>query len=269
MSRAALRLESRHKIRRTRILEDGRWTYELAPLKSVAHLLEFKMEDGPDGEEEPSSIERQRAWTWQQSALARGRISIDKALNDLDLILEKLSLGADAGPVAREAHNLLRQMIEAGFNTGRNSHGLMALSIYVACRRLNVAVTLKDVCNFSLSQRKVVAAYYREMYNRDIAEVPLANPALQLDRILENLRKITRWAVYATDEAKTKALAILDQARAVGVLEGKNPAGLAGTAVYVACSKLIPQAEVAKAASVTEVTLRNNYKKLVAAGLRR
>ena len=225
------------------------------------------MEDLPDDQDDKSSAELPRAWTWQQGALAKGRISIDRALNDLDSILQKLGLGNDRPAVATEAHSLLRQMVSSGFTVGRNPHGLMALSIYVACRRLNVPATLKDVCNCSLAAKKTVSAYYREMYEKGLIDVPFADPILQLDRIMVNLRKGARWAAYVTEEAKAKAIAIIEQARKLGVVAGKDPAGLAGTALYLGCSQLIPQAEVARAASVTEVTLRNNHRALEEAGM--
>jgi transcription initiation factor TFIIB len=59
---------------------------------------------------------------------------------------------------------------------------------------------------------------------------------------------------------------IIDQARGVGLTAGKDPAGLAAAAIYIAAiqnGEMRTQKEVARAAKVTEVTVRNRYKELV------
>ena len=98
------------------------------------------------------------------------------------------------------------------------------------------------------------------MYEKGLIEVPFSDPISQLDRIVINLRKVARSATYPSEETKAKAIAIIEQARKQGVVAGKGPAGLAAAALYMGSSRLIPQAELAAAASVTEVTVRNNYK---------
>ena len=75
MSRAAKRLELRHKIHKTTLLEDGRWTYNITPVRSISELLKFSIEDPPDIQsEKPLSTEVPRAWTWQQGTSQRQNI---------------------------------------------------------------------------------------------------------------------------------------------------------------------------------------------------
>ena len=60
-------------------------------------------------------------------------------------------------------------------------------------------------------------------------------------------------------------MAILRDARQKRFSAGKDPMGMAAAALYIACvqnSEKITQKEIAEAAGVTEVTVRNRYKAL-------
>ena len=61
------------------------------------------------------------------------------------------------------------------------------------------------------------------------------------------------------------AIAILREARQKRFSAGKDPMGLAAAALYIACvqnNERITQKDIAEAAGVTEVTVRNRYKAL-------
>jgi transcription initiation factor TFIIB len=58
---------------------------------------------------------------------------------------------------------------------------------------------------------------------------------------------------------------IINEARRIGIVAGKDPMGLAAAALYVACvleQEKKTQKEIAEVANVTEVTVRNRYKGL-------
>jgi len=66
-------------------------------------------------------------------------------------------------------------------------------------------------------------------------------------------------------KTKRKALEILKKAEEGKISAGKDPMGLAAAALYVACvmnGENKTQKDVAEAAGVTEVTIRNRYKGL-------
>jgi len=61
------------------------------------------------------------------------------------------------------------------------------------------------------------------------------------------------------------AIAILRDSRQKRFSAGKDPMGLAAAALYIAClrnNEKITQKDIAEAAGVTEVTVRNRYKAL-------
>ena len=58
---------------------------------------------------------------------------------------------------------------------------------------------------------------------------------------------------------------ILNKAKAQRVASGKDPMGLAAASLYIAClrnNEKKTQKDIAEAAGVTEVTVRNRYKNL-------
>jgi transcription initiation factor TFIIB len=67
-------------------------------------------------------------------------------------------------------------------------------------------------------------------------------------------------------ETVKRAMEIIVNARKKGITIGKNPGGIAGAALYIAGileEDRRTQRKVARAAHVTEVTIRNRYKDLV------
>ena len=68
-----------------------------------------------------------------------------------------------------------------------------------------------------------------------------------------------------SEKTQRRAREILFRARQMGISAGKDPMGLAASALYVACTlegEEKTQKDVAEAARVTEVTIRNRYKGL-------
>jgi len=68
-----------------------------------------------------------------------------------------------------------------------------------------------------------------------------------------------------SEKTKRKALTILKDAAEIEISAGKDPMGLAAAALYLSCvmnGENKTQKDVAQAAGVTEVTIRNRYKGL-------
>jgi transcription initiation factor TFIIB len=71
--------------------------------------------------------------------------------------------------------------------------------------------------------------------------------------------------VGLSEKVKRGALAILQDANDRRITAGKDPMGMAASALYISCMKHnadVSQKEIAIAAGVTEVTIRNRYKDL-------
>ncbi len=68
-----------------------------------------------------------------------------------------------------------------------------------------------------------------------------------------------------SEKTKRSACLVLKEAQDSHESAGKNPMGLAASALYMSCVKngeSLTQRGIAEAANVTEVTIRNRYKSL-------
>jgi transcription initiation factor TFIIB len=100
---------------------------------------------------------------------------------------------------------------------------------------------------------------YRRIVSELNIKVPMIDHAKYIIRVANNLN--------FDEKAKRKALEIMEQARKKNILAGKDPIGMAASILYlvnVAEAQSAPktQAEIAAAAGVTEVTVRNRSKEL-------
>jgi transcription initiation factor TFIIB len=134
---------------------------------------------------------------------------------------------------------------------------MIAASLYAACRDAETPRTLKDVANAANVKRKDIARCYRLLYYELELKMPVVDSIQCISRISSKLgipEKTKRYAVKVLKDAQDRKES-----------SGKDPMGLAATALYLSCVKngvSITQRELAEAASVTEVTIRNRYKGL-------
>lgn len=87
--------------------------------------------------------------------------------------------------------------------------------------------------------------------------MPIADPVIYLTKIAERAN--------VSGYIQSLALKIINEAKEKRVSAGKDPMGLAAAALYIACYKAgekKTQKDIADAAGVTEVTVRNRYKTL-------
>jgi transcription initiation factor TFIIB len=73
--------------------------------------------------------------------------------------------------------------------------------------------------------------------------------------------------ISLSERTKRKAIAIISEAQRRGISVGKDPMGIAASVLYLAgqaTGELKTQADVARAAGVTEITVRNRSRELKA-----
>ena len=88
--------------------------------------------------------------------------------------------------------------------------------------------------------------------------MPVVDPVSCVAKIASSKLKIS-------EKSKRYAVKILKEATEKHLASGKDPMGLAASALYLACVKNgedVTQRAIAQAADVTEVTIRNRYKGL-------
>jgi len=201
-----------------------------------------------------SMIDRLRTWDGRSQVHEPVDRNLRQAFSELNRLADKLSL-SDA--VIEKTAYVYRKALERGLVRGRSISALIAAAIYAACRDTETPRTLKDVAAVSNIKKKDIARCYRLLLRELDLRMPVVDPVKCVSRIASR--------AGLSERTKRKALEILKMASANRISAGKDPMGLAAAALYVACvmeGENKTQKDVAEAAGVTEVTIRNRYKGL-------
>ena len=201
-----------------------------------------------------STIERLRTWDSRSQVHEPIDRNFRQAFSELDRLKDKLAVG-DA--VIEKAAYIYRKALDKGLVRGRSISALIAASLYAACRDTETPRTLKDVGHSSNIKRKDIARCYRLLLRELGLRMPVVDPIKCIARIASK--------AGLSEKTKREATKILKTAEEIKISAGKDPMGLAAAALYVACvtnGENKTQRDVAEAAGVTEVTIRNRYKGL-------
>lgn len=201
-----------------------------------------------------STIERLRTWDNRSQVHEPVDRNFRQAFGELNRLKDKLAL-SDA--VIEKAASIYRRALDKGLVRGRSISALMASALYAACRDTGTARNLKDVESAANIKKKDIARCYRLL----VKELDLRMP------VTDSIQCVSRIASHIGIAEKTKrhAALVLKEAQANEISAGKDPMGLAAAAIYLACVKFEEsktQRDIAEAANVTEVTIRNRYKGL-------
>ncbi len=189
---------------------------------------------------------------------SRVHSSIDRNLAQAMGELDRLSGNVNVSPPIKEkAAVIYRKALEKGLVRGRSINAVAAASLYAACRKSGSPRTLREIAEASLVDKKDVARCYRLLLQELDFHMPISDPLTYVSKIAEK-NKIS-------GKTQGTAIAILREARLKRFASGKDPMGMAAAALYIAClqnNEKITQKDIAEAAGVTEVTVRNRYKAL-------
>jgi transcription initiation factor TFIIB len=201
-----------------------------------------------------STIERLRTWDSRSQVHEPVDRNFRQAFSELDRLKDKLAL-SDA--VIEKTAYIYRKALDKGLVRGRSIPGLVAAALYAACRDTETPRTLTDVANGINIKRKDVARCYRLLLRELDLKMPVVDPIKCVARIASK--------AGLSEKTKRRALQILKDAAEIEISAGKDPMGLAAAALYLSCvmnGENKTQKDVAQAAGVTEVTIRNRYKGL-------
>ena len=189
---------------------------------------------------------------------SRVHSSIDRNLAQAMAELDRLSDKVYVPPTVKEkAAVIYRKALEKGLVRGRSIAAIAAAALYAACRGSGTPRTLREIAEASLVDRKDVARCYRLLLRELDVQMPIADPLTYISKIAEK--------TGISGKTQGLAIQILREAKQRKVVAGKDPMGLAAAALYIAClmnNEKKTQKDIAEAAGVTEVTVRNRYKTL-------
>ena len=197
---------------------------------------------------------RLRMWNSRSQSHSATERNLQKAFSMLSRIKDRLGL---PNHVTEKAAYTYRKAQERGLIRGDTIGSVLAASIYAAARQSGVLRTLEDISEVSDIKPGEVARSYRRIISELDIKVPLIDLRKYIVKVANNLN--------FDEKIKRKALELMEQAQKNNLVVGKDPISMAASILYLvnlAERKPRTQAEIAKAAGVTEVTVRNRSKEL-------
>ena len=195
------------------------------------------------------TFKRLRIWDSRSQVHDSVDRNMRHAFSELGKMKDKLAL-SDA--VIEKAAYIYRKALDKKLVRGRSITGLIAASLYAACRDTGTPRTLNDITAAINIKRKDLTLCYRIL----VKELGLKMP------VVDSVQCIARIASKAGLSEKTKryAVKILKKAKQNEISAGKDPMGLAASALYISNTRMgmnCSQKIIAQAAGITEVTVRN------------
>ncbi len=205
-------------------------------------------------------ITRLRTWDSRSQVSRTDYKNLKQALYELNRLKEKISVSAN---VLEKAAYIYRKTLEKKLVRGRSISAMIAASLYAACRDTETPRTLKDIADVANVKRKEISRCYRLMLLELDLKMPVVDSIQCIARISSKLE--------ITEKTKRYAVKVLKEVQEREESAGKDPMGLAATALYLSCIQngvSITQRVLAEAAGVTEVTIRNRYKRFNQANIK-
>jgi transcription initiation factor TFIIB len=193
---------------------------------------------------------------WQIRSRVHSSIdrNLAQAMGELDRLTGKVYIPIS---IKEKSAVIYRKALDKGLVRGRSINSIAAASLYAACRGSGTPRTLREIAEASMVDRKDVARCYRLLLRELDFHMPIADPLTYVSKIAEKNG--------ISGKTQGAAIGILREAKRKRAASGKDPMGLAAAALYIAClqhGEKKTQKDIAEAAGVTEVTVRNRYKSL-------
>ncbi len=200
------------------------------------------------------TLKQLRIWDRRSQTQAPVNRNFITAFSELNRLKDKLAL---SNTIMERAAYIYRKVVEINLVRGRTISGMIAAALYAACRDTETSRTLNDVSQASNINRKEISRCYRLIYRELDLKMPVVDSIQCIARISSRLE--------ISEKIKRYAIKILKSSQEHQRSAGKDPMGLAAAALYLSCitnGENKSQRELAEAANVTGVTIRNRVKNL-------
>jgi transcription initiation factor TFIIB len=199
-------------------------------------------------------MHRLKIWDSRSQVYTPTDRSLQQAFFQLDVLKDKLGL---SGVIVEKSAYIYRKAQAKMLVRGRTISGVLAAAIYIACREMGAPRTLKDIATACNVKRKELSKDYRMLHSRLDLKVPQLEP-------MKCIAKVANMAKLG-ERTKRQAAEIMSNVTKKEISAGKDPMGLAASILYLSSIKtgeIITQSDIARAAGVTEVTVRNRAKEV-------
>ena len=180
--------------------------------------------------------------------------SLRQAFFQLDVLKDKLGLSDSI--VEKTAYIYIKAQSRK-LTRGRTVSGVLAAAVYIACREMGAHRTLDDIATACNVKRKELSKDFRVLHTRLDLKIPQQDPMKCIVKVASKAK--------LSEKTRRQAAQIMSNVTRDEISAGKDPMGLAASVLYLSSIKngeTITQSNIAEAAGVTEVTVRNRAKEL-------
>ncbi|MCP8309981.1 MAG: transcription factor IIB [Candidatus Methylarchaceae archaeon HK01M] len=202
------------------------------------------------------SIKKMKKWQKRIRTASSEERSLSAVLSKINEISNNLNLPKTVTETAAHTYRILAKKKVA---KSRSIMGMAGASIYLACRKCRVSRSLKEVSRATNADKRTIAKYYRLVLKETEKEyVPPLSLGKYISKLVNTIKidpKVERLAIHLMSEISNSK-----------IFDGKAPAGIAASFVYISSmlsGAHVPQREIAEAAEVTEVTIRNRSREIL------
>jgi transcription initiation factor TFIIB len=199
-----------------------------------------------------TTMERLRTWDFRTQAHTSTDRNLRQAFSELGRLKDKLGL---PDSVIEKTAYIYRKVQERGLVRGRTISSVLAAAAYIACREMGMSRTLDDIADLNNIKHKELARTFRLLVLELDLKVPMIDPMKCVVKVANKAK--------LSEKTKRQAMNIMHDIIKSGASAGKDPMGLAGSVIYMSSlntGETVTQMNIADAAGVTEVTIRNRYK---------
>jgi transcription initiation factor TFIIB len=201
-----------------------------------------------------STMKRLRTWNFRIQGHTSTNKNLKHAFNELSILKDKLALSS--ATVEKSAY-IYRKAQERRLARGRSISAIIGSAVYIACRELQIPKSLRDIAAANNVELKVLSRSYRILISELDMKIPIIDPMKCIFKVANKTN--------LNEKTKRQAMDVMNNIIKKEISAGKHPMGLAATVLYISCLNTgvyIRQADIAHAAGITEVTLRNRIKDL-------
>jgi transcription initiation factor TFIIB len=203
-----------------------------------------------------SSILRLRTWDYRIQLHEYKNRNLKRAFVLLHTMKDKFNL---SNTTVEKAAYIYRKALSKRMITGRSIDVVLLAACYIAIRETLSPLSLKEISIASNIRVNAIARMVRLLSSELNITIPLADHAKCITRV-GNVAALS-------EKTKREALHLLYHMKKVEYPDGKKPMTIAAVLLYIAGNKTgehISQKNIAKAAGITDVTLRSRVKDLKA-----
>jgi transcription initiation factor TFIIB len=152
-----------------------------------------------------------------------------------------------------KALEICKAMRRQGFGRGYEASTLAKTAIYAAYRSSGIPLALSEFASANAKERKSITHCHNQLCRKLELKVSRVESKDYLPYLAAK-RKFPEEALVLADK-------MLDMTREKGIARGANPIGIAAAALYISSvvnGHRVTQTELAKAAGISNVTVRSN-----------